>query len=95
MTDSEARRPKRARHPMPSFVQTALLHGGLLQAYGRRPPYQQNDYIGWIMRAKLEGTRQKRLTQMLDELRQGDTYMKMAWRPVDSTSSRLGVHSEV
>ena len=45
------------------------------------PPYQRNDYIGWIAGAKREETRRKRLSQMLDELRGGDRYMKMAYRP--------------
>lgn len=48
----------------------------------RRPgaPYQQNDYLGWISRAKLDATKAKRLAQMLEELERGDRYMKMAWR---------------
>ena len=50
-------------------------------AYRGRPPYQQNDYLGWISRAKLEATRLKRLHQMLDELQGGKLYMNMAWRP--------------
>jgi uncharacterized protein YdeI (YjbR/CyaY-like superfamily) len=54
---------------------------GLMDAYRARPPYQQNDYIGWIQRAKLESTRQKRLNQMLDELERGGVYMKMKWNP--------------
>ncbi|MCK7537754.1 MAG: YdeI/OmpD-associated family protein [Marinilabiliales bacterium] len=43
-----------------------------MDAYQSRPPYQQNDYIGWINRAKLESTKQKRLNQMLDELKKGE-----------------------
>lgn len=54
---------------------------GLLEAYRARPPYQQNDYLGWIGRARREETRRKRLVQMLDELAAGDVYMNMAWRP--------------
>ena len=53
----------------------------LREAYDARPPYQRNDYLGWIARAKREATREKRLAQMLDELRLGDRYMKMAWKP--------------
>lgn len=71
---------KRPRYPMPDFVRDALLAADLMDAYRARPPYQQNDYIGWITRAKREETRQKRLAQMLEELEQGDVYMKMAWR---------------
>jgi uncharacterized protein YdeI (YjbR/CyaY-like superfamily) len=68
-------------HPMPDFVRQALEERGLLDAYRRRPAYQQNDYVGWINRAKRPATKQKRLQQMLDELERGDLYMKMAWRP--------------
>ena len=69
----------RPRHPMPAFVRKALAEAGLTAAYKARPPYQRNDYVGWITRAKREDTRQKRLTQMLDELKRGDRYMKMAY----------------
>jgi len=74
-------RLKRPQHPMPEFVRTALEDRNLMGAYLQRPAYQQNDYIGWITRAKLPATRQKRLEQMLDELFRGDAYMKMAYRP--------------
>jgi hypothetical protein len=36
---------------------------------------------GWIGRAKRSSTRQKRLEQMLEELKRGDRYMKMRYRP--------------
>lgn len=65
---------------MPSFVRKALTENGVMEAYRLRPAYQQNDYLGWITRAKLEPTRQRRLAQMLYELARGDRYMKMAWR---------------
>ncbi len=71
---------KRARHPMPAFVAEALADRELDDVYRARPDYQQNDYIGWITGAKREATQQRRLAQMLDELDQGDVYMKMAWR---------------
>lgn len=76
-----ARPTRRARYPMPEDVRAALDQAGLAGAYRARPPYQQNDYVGWITRAKRDATRQKRITQMLDELRAGDVYMKMDWRP--------------
>jgi uncharacterized protein YdeI (YjbR/CyaY-like superfamily) len=66
---------------MPEFVRAALEDRKLMDAYLQRPPYQQNDYIGWITRAKMAATRQKRLEQMLDELFRGDVYMKMVYRP--------------
>ena len=68
-------------HPMPSFIRDALAASGLLEAYLARPAYQQNDYVGWITRAKRPDTRQKRLAQMLYELERGDLYMKMVYRP--------------
>ena len=71
---------KRPLNPMPAFVREALEATWLMAAYEARPPYQRNDYLGWIARAKLPVTQQKRLAQMLDELKRGDVYMKMAWR---------------
>lgn len=65
---------------MPAFVCEALEANGLMVTYEARPPYQRNDYLGWIARAKLPATQQKRLAQMLDELKRGDVYMKMVWR---------------
>lgn len=69
----------RTIYDIPDFVAEALEREGLWERYRARPPYQQNDYIGWIIRAKREETRQKRLLQMLDELRRGDAYMKMKY----------------
>ena len=51
----------RTRHKMPDHIRAALLERGLMEAYHARPAYQQNDYIGWIMRAKLAQTRQRGL----------------------------------
>ena len=73
--------PRRLRHPMPDFFRDALNIRGLMDSYLSRPPHQQNDYIGWIQRAKLEATRQKRLNQMLDELEKGGVYIRMKWHP--------------
>ncbi len=70
---------------MPQFVRTALHDAGLMDAYRERPPYQRNDYIGWITRAKKDETKQRRLAQMLDELERGDRYMKMSYRPRRNT----------
>ena len=74
---TDASRLKRPQYPMPDFVSQALAARGLEQAYRDRPAYQQNDYIGWITRAKREETRDKRLAQMLDELAAGGIYMNM------------------
>jgi hypothetical protein len=72
------RKTERPRHPMPPLVRLALAREGLVNAYRSRPAYQQNDYIGWISRAVREETREKRLRQMLDELKEGERYMGMA-----------------
>jgi len=73
--------PARPRYPMPDFIRDALNEHNLMDVYQARPPYQRNDYIGWITRAKREETKQKRLNQMLDELKKGNAYMKMKWNP--------------
>jgi uncharacterized protein YdeI (YjbR/CyaY-like superfamily) len=67
--------------PMPEFVKTALQARGLMDTYRKRPAYQQNDYLGWINRAKRLETKQKRLEQMLEELQRGDVYIKMVYSP--------------
>ncbi|MFH1542103.1 MAG: YdeI/OmpD-associated family protein [bacterium] len=66
--------------PIPSFVLKELKTKKMLDAYRRRPPYQQNDYLSWINRAKQERTKFKRLAQMVTELMKGDVYMGMKWR---------------
>lgn len=76
----EGRLARRPRYPMPAFMLEALKIAALMDAYKSRPPYQQNDYIGWITRAKRSDTRQRRLAQMLEELAAGDRYMKMPYR---------------
>lgn len=86
----EVREP-RPRYPMPEDVAQALQREGLTKRYEARPPYQRNDYIGWITGAKRPETREKRLRQMLDELVSGDAYMGMPYHPkmprakIDST----------
>jgi uncharacterized protein YdeI (YjbR/CyaY-like superfamily) len=72
----------RNRHKMPEYIHDALIERKLMEAYCERPDYQQNDYIGWIARAKREETKQKRLSQMLEELEGGKLYMNMKWRKI-------------
>lgn len=71
----------RPRYPMPDDIRAVLEKRRLMAAYRGRPDYQQNDYIGWIGRAKREETRQKRIEQMLSELAEGGVYMNMAHKP--------------
>jgi hypothetical protein len=70
---------KRPLNRMPSWIRQAIVDAGVMEQYRHRPPYQRNDYLGWIISAKLESTRQRRLDQMLRELESGDTYMNMPW----------------
>ena len=81
MSNDDFSNLSRPRYPIPDFVKDALTETGLFDAYKNRPPYQQNDYIGWITRAKREETKQKRLAQMLYELERGDLYMNMKHKP--------------
>lgn len=71
---------KRTLNAMPDDVRALLDARGLAQAYGARPAYQRNDYLGWIARAKRAETRRKRVGQMLDELQRGGVYMNMVCR---------------
>ena len=78
--DIDSSRMKRDIYPMPEEIREALEARGVMAAYHARPAYQQNDYVGWITRARLEVTRQKRLNQMFDELEAGGVYMHMKWK---------------
>ncbi|MEO7222831.1 MAG: YdeI/OmpD-associated family protein, partial [Devosia sp.] len=77
--DTDTSRMKREIYAMPKDVRDALTRAKALDAYNARPAYQQNDYVGWITRAKLPATREKRIQQMLAELASGGVYMKMKW----------------
>ena len=52
----------------------------LVRAQHARPPCQQNDYLGWILRPKLPETCAKRLHPMIERVRAGDAYMEMPTR---------------
>ena len=80
--------PTRPRHPMPDFVREALAKRHQRESYDARPPYQRNDYIAWIGRARSQETRERRLEQMLDELQRGGVYMGMAHKP--SAKTKVG-----
>ncbi len=78
----EPGRPRRRpRYPMSEEVAEALEREGLRAAYDARPPYQRNDYIGWIDRAVRPQTRMGRIERMLSELRADSCYMGMPWSP--------------
>jgi uncharacterized protein YdhG (YjbR/CyaY superfamily) len=77
--DMDTSRMTRKVYDIPGYIAAALDESMLWERYRERPPYQRNDYIGWITRGKREETRQKRLAQMLDELQAGGAYMGMAY----------------
>lgn len=54
----DSSRLTRQVYDMPDYVAEALDREALWERYRARPPYQQNDYIGWITRARREETRQ-------------------------------------
>jgi hypothetical protein len=71
---------KRSINEMPNFVREELEKHSVMDRYLSRPPYQRNDYLGWIIRAVLQETKEKRLAQMIHELEKGDVYMGMEWK---------------
>lgn len=81
MTNTDFSNLSRPIHEMPDFRRDTLVEHDLMDAHESRPAYQQNDYVGWIKRAKRPATKQKRLDQMLDELQRGDVYLKMDYQP--------------
>ena len=76
---ADTSRLERPVYDMPDDIREAIEGRRLADAYGARPAYQRNDYVGWITRARLPATRAKRLAQMLDELARGGVYMHMKW----------------
>jgi uncharacterized protein YdeI (YjbR/CyaY-like superfamily) len=51
---------KREQYPMPEYIKQVLDKNNVSSDYELRPAYQQNDYIGWIERAKKQETKEKR-----------------------------------
>ena len=72
---------KRSTHAMPAAIRNTLKSAGVEGDYRARPHYQRNDYLGWIAAAKRDETRQRRIAQMIRELRAGGVYMGMKHRP--------------
>ena len=83
-------------HSVPQFVKDALHNNGLDDDFNARPAYQQNDYIGWITRAKRPETQLKRLNQMLHDspdviLVAGDILHPTTGRAVEQNANGLGL----
>lgn len=74
---------RRPRQAMPRDVAAALRTGKVEADYAARPAYQRNDYLMWICKAATDSTRDKRLAQMISELKRGGVYMKMRHAPSD------------
>ena len=72
---------KRPRQPLPAEVDAALDDAGVRNDYDARPDYQRNDYLRWSAQAATDGTRAKRIQQMISELRTGGVYMGMEHNP--------------
>jgi hypothetical protein len=72
-------KPGSKKFDLPKIHADLLKKEGLYDIFLKRPFYQQSGWIRWIDSAKQEVTKQKRANQMLDELRTGNTYMKMPW----------------
>ena len=83
----------RAINPMPPEILAILQERGLLKEYEERPPYQKNDYLGWIFRAKKNETREKRIETMVRELETGDLYMGMSYHRKDLRKNEEGESS--
>ncbi|MER8596000.1 MULTISPECIES: YdeI/OmpD-associated family protein [unclassified Mesorhizobium] len=71
---------KRPLAKMPDSLRAELEAANLMTAFEQRPPYQRNDYLHWIERARHPETRRKRINQMIDELTKGGIYMGMKKR---------------
>jgi hypothetical protein len=64
---------------LPKDYEDLLRENGVLDAYQKRPYYQQSGWIRWMDSAKQESTKERRQRQMIDELKAGNVYMKMPW----------------
>lgn len=71
LLDKKSHNLKIILHQAPPYIKKDILKYKLMRAYHSRPPYQQNDYVGWILRAKKEEIRKKRIKQMLKEISDG------------------------
>lgn len=70
----------RQEKQLPTDLETSLIQARQLENYKARPRYQRTDYITWIERAARTETREKRITQMIEELQGGDSYMGMSYK---------------
>jgi len=69
----------RPEKELPEGLLAKLISNDLLEVYNKRPRYQRTDYISWIEKAVRAETKEKRTAQMIEELKNGDAYMGMAY----------------
>jgi hypothetical protein len=82
--DNDAHTHPRMTRPIleiPDDLKKALDDNELWERYHARPPYQQNNYVGWIVGSKRVGVRAKRLAQLVSELQAGGQYMGSIYIP--------------
>lgn len=70
------------RGSIPKHIKRALKKKGMMKKYLERPISQQKDYIGWIDEAGKEKEQEKRINQMLDELKVGGVSTKAKHTPI-------------
>ena len=66
--------------PLPADVRHALVGHGVLGAFKERSPYQQDDHIARVNRARVVESRVARVMELVAELQHGDPFMRTAWR---------------
>lgn len=76
--------------PVPKHIKRALKKKGLMKTYLKRPTQQQSNYIGWIEEAGKGKEQEKRLNEMLDELKVGDVYTETrSSQSAEATNSNI------
>ena len=74
-----ASKPGSRKYGLPKKYEKLLSEKNLLHEFKKRPYYQQSGWIRWIVSAKQDSTKKRRLRQMFGELKAGNVYMKMPW----------------
>jgi uncharacterized protein YdeI (YjbR/CyaY-like superfamily) len=70
---TDAPRPQRAELPLPDWLKEALMaHPKAWENFKELPPSHQQRYIGWILDAKKEETRQRRIQEAIGLLEKNE-----------------------
>jgi hypothetical protein len=62
---------------IPKYIKDMLKKEELLEKYNAQIYTYRKGYVQWIEEAKQEETKQKRITKMIEEVREGNVYMGM------------------